>query len=205
MKISELIKLAYKFNKLAQPFGDKMQYLASLKNEAARFLSNIKIDPHTLNQLTLDFDNPYQSSKTLYFALYDFWRVMPVSQSRIDFYRKFVEPSYNVLKFIYEKLDTVPPPPPEPSFQQVKVEPVVGDAPPKYPLIDKKQQQALFTALVWEGLIAPSSSRKVDGILGPETRKLLDLFKKKVVHNTSISDKDALNIAQTVVEGKLPE
>jgi len=71
----------------------------------------------------------------------------------------------------------------------------------KYPEISKEHQIALDKILSVDGKIAPNSL-KIDGVLGPQTRKALDLFKN--IHN-DYSESDETALAGLDLLSKLPK
>lgn len=75
-----------------------------------------------------------------------------------------------------------------------------------YPPIDAKQQSALCRIVTIKGLTFVDPNKMSDGKLGPETRKALNAFKKyltkKSPNKRSISDQEALNIAENMDQNK---
>jgi hypothetical protein len=78
---------------------------------------------------------------------------------------------------------------------------VQGTPPPKgYPSISKADQQALLRFVTEEGLGFVSPDKMNDGVLGPETRKALELvkdyFKKTYPQNPRMTDPQAITAAK---------
>lgn len=75
-----------------------------------------------------------------------------------------------------------------------------------YPPIDAKQQSALCRVVMIKGLTFVDPKKMSDGKLGPETRKALNAFKKylteKSPNKRSVSDQEALNIAENMDQNK---
>ena len=66
-----------------------------------------------------------------------------------------------------------------------------------YPNVDKSQQAALNRISMKEGLGIPLAE---DGKLGPETKKVLDAFKKKFQLSSTLNDTEALEFAKLLAD-----